>query len=111
LVDPLDDFFTGLAEGHFELDRNVCGFELGPHLFQIRAAFLHFFTAGVLFVKLGCGSGGDVEQHDVTMHDMRKLFDVINDGPVGGRQVQGQENLVVHLCRSPMNRTAVIRRP
>ena len=68
---------------------------------QVGGVFGDFGADGVGAVGAGGPSVGDVEQHQAAVGELRELFDVFDDGAVGGRAVERDEDCVVHAFLSP----------
>ena len=98
VVHPIDNRFHGIrAVTEFCDGGDARRLELRFHLVQIGAVLIDFPSGGLLAVKLGGGTGCHAQQNHLAVHDSGKLLDMFDDGPIGRRCVQSQEDLVIHL--------------
>ena len=96
LLNPFDDFARGLAIGKFGLSRNSGRLEFGANFFEVLGVFGNFGAHGVLAVGSGGPAIRDVQQNETAMREFGEVFDMLDDGAIGRRAVQSDENGVVH---------------
>ena len=96
LLDPFDNFIARLAKSEFRRGVYSRGLKFAPDFFQISGVFRDFSADGVRPIGAGRPAVGHVQQHDPAVRPFRQGFDVLNDGTVAGRGVQGYENFFIH---------------
>jgi hypothetical protein len=96
LLDPLNDFVSGLAIGQLGVSGNSCGHEFFAHAIQISSVFSNLRTHGIGSVGPGSPSISDVQEHQPAVGDFRKLLDVFDDGAIAWSAIQRHQNPVVH---------------
>jgi hypothetical protein len=99
LFNPFDDLVRGLAVRQFGLCGNSGGLKLRPNFLQIGGIFGDLRTHSIRPVGSGGPSVGDMKQNEAAVRQLRKLFYVLDDGPVTRSAVQRHQNGVIHSFR------------
>ena len=94
--DPFDDLVGGVAVGEFGVGGDAGGLKFGADFFKVGGILGDFAAHGVGAVGTGGPSVGDVEEDETALRQLGEIFDVLDDGAVGGGAVEGYEDGFIH---------------
>src|ERR1700722_4810614 len=87
-LDPFDDLVGGISVGQFCFGGDSSDLKFLADFFQISCVFGDLGTNGVGAVGAGGPSIGNVKEDQAALRELGQLFDVLDDGAVGGSAVE-----------------------
>jgi hypothetical protein len=95
-ANPVHNFSGGFAIGKMDFSGDSCGDEFIANFVKILGIFGDFGTDGIFLVKTGGPSIGDVQKDNLAFEVFGQWADVVEDRPIGGAGVEGDQNAVIH---------------